>query len=305
MKGELIMDTNANLNTGKGLDVSKFAAVNALEHAPGRSDRYTFIPTTRVIDILANQGWYPAKVQEKRANKVENRGFQTHIIRFRQEKDLPVSTPYLYGYRRPAVVDSLIPEIVLKNAHDGTAAYELMAGIFRVVCTNGMIVADSMFAKHKIKHIGFQDQNVIEAVYDVVKTTPAIMGRIGDFRAIELDKPEQILMGQAALMVKYGEEGGADVRKYDPEELIRPIRREDRLEGTIRNSLWNVFQTLQEKTVEKGGRFARDEYGRRRKARAVASVSENVRINQGLWMLAEKMAELKGAAFKANLPAVV
>jgi hypothetical protein len=282
------------------VNLNRFASVMATDHSADTSSKFAFIPTTRVVDILERQNWVPSSVQEKRALKDSTRGFQTHLIRFRQPDNMQIAR----------VVGDLIPEIVLKNAHDGTAAFVLMAGIFRLVCSNGMIVADSMFASHKIRHIGFQDQNVIDAVFSVTEGTPKIMGRVNEFKQIELDKPEMLAMGEAALIAKYGQ-GEEDVpvaQRYDIERLVRPTRPQDRISqdyNAPRNTLWNTYNVIQEKLIEKGGRFARKEYEpaqgytsggfRTVKARGVKSVSENVRINQALWMLTEKMAILKGA----------
>ena len=293
-----IMRMGGNVND-RQVDLNRFASVMATDHSAGTSGKYSFIPTTRVVDILERHNWLPSNVQEKRALKEGTRGFQTHLIRFRQPDNMQLAR----------VVGDLIPEIVLKNAHDGTAAFILMAGIFRLVCSNGMIVADSMFASHKIRHIGFQDQNVIDAVFSVTESTPKIMGRVNEFKQIELDKPEQVLLGEAALVAKYGEPGEGEAplaQRYDVERLVRPIRTQDRISqdyNAPRNTLWNTYNVVQEKLIEKGGRFARKEYEpahgytsggfKTVKARGVKSVSENVRINQALWLITERMFELK------------
>ena len=285
--------------------LEKFSIVMAEGHSANTSNKFAFIPTTRVIDILERQEWLPAKASEKRVMKEENRGFQTHMIRFRKREDM----------NQVAVVGEFIPEIVLKNAHDGTASFSLMAGIYRFVCKNGAVVADSTFSTHKIKHIGFQDQNVIDAVFDVVKTTPLIMGKINDFKQITLSKPEQIVLAESAMIAKYGADNQEELEKlrtkFNLESLVLPTRYADTLTPEVRqsgdelrkadNSLWNTFNILQEKLVEKGGRFAIAEkssgYSSRgsiKKARGITSVTENIRVNQALWALAERMSELKG-----------
>jgi hypothetical protein len=32
-----------------------------------------------------------------------------------------------------------VPEIILLNSHDGSSSYQMIPGMFRFVCTNGMI----------------------------------------------------------------------------------------------------------------------------------------------------------------------
>jgi hypothetical protein len=162
------------------LELNNYKSVVAQNHGGKTTDRFAFIPTTRVIDILDKAGWVPAKIAERRCNKEENRGFQNHLIRFRRKEDLEVK----------AVVGEMIPEIIVKNAHDGSSCFNIMAGLFRFVCGNGMIIADSTFATHRIKHIGFQDENVIDAVSDIVKTTPLIANKVSEFKEIIISKPK-------------------------------------------------------------------------------------------------------------------
>ena len=270
------------------LELNNYKSVVATNNGGKTTDRFAFIPTTRVIDILEKADWVPAKIAERRCNKEENRGFQNHLIRFRRKEDLEIK----------AVVGEMIPEIIVKNAHDGSSCFNIMAGLFRFVCGNGMIIADSTFATHRIKHIGFQDENVIDAVSDIVKTTPLIANKVFEFKEIIVSKPEQLVFAEAALLAKYGKpEQGTISEKFNLESLITPMRNTDRFASSYNspvteNSLWNSFNILQEKLVEKGGRFARNNY-RTKRARAITSVSENVRVNQALWALTEKMAELK------------
>lgn len=269
------------------------ASVNQQEAYHGTSSKYAFIPTTRVIDVMKHMEWFPVKATEKKAKKEDKVGFQSHMIRFRNIADL----------ERPTEVNKLIPEIVLKNAHDGGGSFQMLAGLFRFICGNGMVVADATFQSHKIRHIGYQDQNVIDAVFDVVRTTPLIMNRVDDFKQVTLSVPEQLALGETALIAKYGQDTEEDIAegntlrtRYNLQRLVRPIRQADYMNPEV-NSLWNVTNILQEKLVEHGGRFAvkaEGSYGRIVKARGVKSVTENIRINQAIWALAEKMRELKG-----------
>ena len=262
------------------MDYQNFKSVMATGH--NKTDRFAFIPTTRVIDILEKERWMPIKVTEKRCHKEVNIGFQNHLIRFRRQEDMELE----------AIVNEMVPEIILKNAHDGTSQFQIMAGLYRFICANGMIIADSTFATHKIKHIGFQDQNVIDAVFDVVKTTPLIMSKVQEFKEIILNKNEQLVYAESALTAKYGNKENVS-SKFNLPSLITPIRNADMFDARGNNTLWNTFNVIQEKLVERGGRFAVKQTSRVGKSRGINSVTENVRVNQALWMLTEKMAELK------------
>jgi hypothetical protein len=268
-------------------DFSQYPSLITAAPSNRVSSRYTFIPTARIINVLADHGWQVSRIQEKRSRVDELRGFGEHIVRFRRQQD----------FAQLAVVGEHVPEIVLTGAHDGSAAWQMMFGLWRFVCGNGAVVAESEFASHRILHKGFQDQNVIDAVYEVVETAPRVLDRVRDWQAITLTGAEQIAFAEAAVVAKYGSD---DSSKYSPAHLIHPTRRDDLIIGTDYaggNTLWNTYNIVQEKLVEKGGRFAVNTGAHRRSntktARGIQSVGENVRVNQALWMLAEKMAALK------------
>lgn len=265
------------------IDITKYAAVMAAEKRQGLSDRYSFIPTTRVINVLERNGWLPSRVVEKNVRKVDNSGFQTHMIRFRRVVDM----------QRTTNVGEVIPEVVMTNAHDGHGYYEINAGLFRLICRNGAVVADGMFAAFKIKHIGYTDAKVKEAIEAVMDSTPRILSRINDFRQIELNHDEQMAFGLSALVAKYERPGEELEKEMSLERLVAPWREADRLDyNGGNNSLWNTYNVVQEKLVEKGARIRRSE-GVFKKARKIASVTENVRVNKALWTLTEAMAKLK------------
>jgi hypothetical protein len=264
------------------VDLGKFAAITQQQEKESLSDKYTFIPTTRVIDVMESKGWVPVRAQQAYA-KAANQGFQKHMVRFRQE-----------GVQSVLALDKVFPEIVVTNAHNGLSSFVIMAGLFRLVCLNGMVVADSTFHKHIIKHLGYADALVLAAIDQIADTTPRIASRVRDFDQIELTKDEQGIYAMAALTVKYGEEGAGE-RKFSPEHLIQPIRRDDN-----RPTLWATYNQVQEKLL-KGGRFEQNPKPGRRmvKSRPVTSVTEDVRINQGLWLLAEELAKHKGMSVAA------
>lgn len=260
-------------------DFTTYPSIMAATPSSRTSDRYAFIPTNRIIDILDHQGWKVSAVLEKNSRKDDKRGFGEHLVRFRREADFGIA----------AVVGEHVPEIVVNGSHDGTSAWDIMFGIYRFVCGNGAMVSEGQYATHKIKHVGFQDRNVIDAVAEVIETAPRVLDTIGAWKALPLEKHEQRILAESSVIAKYGEDKLAN---FDINRILQPVRRED-----VGGNLWTTFNSIQEKLVERGGRFAVNS-GRGRvikKARGIASVSENVRVNQALWMLADRMAQIKGA----------
>ncbi len=113
----------------KTVDVTRFDSVLAKAPAPTVSSRYTFIPTTRVLDILADYGWTPTKISETKTRKPEMKGFQKHIVRLMNNE-----------LNQSIGVQGSIPQIVVTNAHAGTAAFNLSIGLLEKVCLNGLVV---------------------------------------------------------------------------------------------------------------------------------------------------------------------
>ena len=152
-----------------------------------------------------------------------------------------------------------------------------------------------MFETHRIKHMGFAERYVEEAVESVMESIPRIADHVNEFREIELTKEERGIYAMAALSAKYGEEE-LQKKEFRIDRILMPLRSADQ-----DPTLWHTFNTVQEKLI-KGGRYAIKtdpdfpKYKTTVKAKEVKSISENVRINKALWMLTEKMAELKRAA---------
>ncbi len=146
---------------------------------------------------------------------------------------------------------------------------------------NGAVVSDGNFASINVRHSG-KPEGIIEASYSVVEQFPKVLESIERFSQLRLSAPQQEVFAAAALELKY-DAGSAPVT---PAVLVEPVRAED-----SERSLWNTFNTVQEKLVN-GGVKGRSASGRKVTTRKVSGVSENTRLNQALWTLTEKMADL-------------
>lgn len=263
------------------ISLEKFSSITQEAKAGKTSEKYSFIPTTRIISDLDRAGWFPVEAQEANA-KGDNKGFQKHLIRFRND----------------AVVSSgsrFQPEIVMTNAHNGKASFKLMGGGINFVCLNGLIVADSIVEEHTIRHQGYTEEVVNEAVYSIIEEMPKVYDSIERFQDIRLDQDEQFAFAKGALMLTFDDEQLEGVMLDDSaHKLMRPLRREEQ-DG----NLWNSFNVVQEKLI-KGGRFLKtnkDPLSRPKttKRRAVKSIDKNVDINRGLWAYAEALADIKAS----------
>lgn len=238
------------------------------------SEKYAFIPTIQVVDALRAEGFEPVKAMQSKT-RIEGKGeFTKHLIRFRRAQDLEV------------VRGTELPEIVLVNSHDRSSSYQLSAGIFRLVCSNGMVVKSSSFGDIKVQHSGNIVDRVIEGSYSIINDMPKVMEQVEGMKALTLDGHAQHAFAKAALELRYPtDEAGNSRSPIAAEQLLR-IRRYDDQTST----LWNTFQRVQENYI-KGGLRGTGTTGKRTSTRAISSVTEDVRLNKALWMLAEELGK--------------
>jgi hypothetical protein len=245
-------------------------SVLATEAHESRSERYTFIPTIDILRGMWKEGFAPYEVRQTRTRDVSKREFTKHLVRLR--------------HRSLLRSDAEVPEIILINSHDGAGSYQLMAGYFRFVCSNGLIAGD-VSTDMRVRHSGNVVDNVIEGSFEVLKNVQELDNKRDDMKGLILTRPEQQLLAQQAIALRWDEKAPITV------DRALQLQRHDDAKPT----LWNTFNTLQENLV-KGGQPGRAATGRRLTTRPVSGVSENVKLNRALWQLAEGMRQLKEAA---------
>ena len=123
------------------------------------SDKYQLYPTWEVVLKLQEEGWMPVMATEQRVRNLDNKGFQKHMIRFRNVNDLNLNT-------------GECAELVLTNSHNGLSAYRLQAGVFRMICSNGLVVPESTIGNVSVRHIGSTPVDVLEASFEVINQLP-------------------------------------------------------------------------------------------------------------------------------------
>lgn len=238
------------------------------------SERYAFIPTIQVVDALRGEGFLPVKAMQSKTRIVGKGDFTKHLIRFRRAQDLEIEK------------GTELPEIVLVNSHDRSSSYQLSAGIFRLVCSNGMIVKSSSFGDIKVQHSGNIVDRVIEGSYSIINDMPKVLEQVESMKAITLGNHEQHAFAKAALELRYPtNEAGNSRAPIEPDQLLKVRRYDDQT-----NTLWNTFQRVQENFI-KGGLRGTGTTGKRTTTRAIKSVTEDVRLNKALWMLAETLGK--------------
>lgn len=249
--------------------IARYApSVLAEEAHESRGERYAFIPTIHVLEGLRKEGFQPFEVRQTKCRDEGKRDFTKHLIRLRHADAI--------------TSQGEVPEIVLLNSHDGTSSYQLLAGLFRFVCSNGLIAGD-ICNDIRVRHSGRVVDDVIEGSYRVLDNIRLVQDRVEQYRAIDLAPEEQNAFAQSAALLRWDE----DKVPVDAERILAVRRWEDR-----KTDLWTTFNRAQENLLN-GGLRGRTTTGKRTTTRAVGGVNENVKLNKALWTLADSLARFK------------
>ena len=234
-----------------------------------RSERYSYIPTATVLTELRKEGFQPFMVCQTRVRDEGKREHTKHMLRLRHASQINGAEAN---------------EIVLLNSHDGTSSYQMLSGLLRFVCSNGLVFGDT-FADVRVPHKGDVTGQVIEGAFEVLQGFERVQESRDLMRGITLDDGESEVFARAALALKYD-----DPDKPAPiteSQILMPRRFEDR-----RPDLWSVFNRTQE-NLTKGGLSGRAANGRRQQTRPVQGIDSDIRLNRALWLLADGMRQLK------------
>lgn len=247
-----------------------------------RSARYAFIDTRALLAGLRKEGFEPVHAVQSRTRDETLTGFTKHMIRFRRA-GTEITGP-----------GQTVPEVVLINSHGGQSSYHLMAGLFRVICLNGLIAAAQEYASVRVPHSGNVADKVIEGAYTVLDESTRALEAATTWQGIPLSHDEQLVLARAAHTARFADHDGKVLTPIEPEQLLKVRRREDN-----DTSLWTTFNRVQENVI-RGGlvNFSHDDNGRSRRvsSRAVNGIDQNVGLNRAIWQLTEEMAKIKRAA---------
>lgn len=255
---------------------AKAPSVFAQEAYFDNSAKYRFISTFSILNALRDCGYQVTHASQSRTLIPGKKEFTKHMLRMRHSSVI-----------NPANVGDELPEIVLVNSHDRTSTYQIMLGIFRLVCSNGLIVASSTLDSIRVRHSGKDPfQNIIDTTAEVAAQGPVAMSRINRLKEIPLSPEEQIAFATAA------SELSPSSMEIEPRRLLNYRRYDDRANADGTSNLWKTSNVIQENLI-RGKILGRSTNGTLRRTSEIKSVKHNIDVNKALWTLTEKMAELK------------
>ena len=230
-----------------------------------RSEKYTFIPTSRVIDDMELLGWNVVGVQQ--SNSKVKAGYQKHLIRF-QNPDVWIDGE-----------DQVYPEVLLINSHDGSSSFQFRVGIFRLICSNGLVISTQDFNKIKIKHMGYSFDELQNTLKSIIDSLPLAVESMNKMKSIELEQDQMVDLAKQVLSIRFNNENV----ECDIMELLEPTRPQD-----SKNDLWTVFNRLQERMIRGSFNYVTTK-NKTRKARPVKNIDQDIKLNQEIFQAAYNM----------------
>ena len=238
------------------------------------TSRYGFIPTTELINAFERNDWVVTGSSEAKVRKPSNLGFQKHLIRFAHRSQLELNRSDRF-------------ETVLVNSHDGTSSLQLGAGIYRLACANGTIIADSLVASVRLGHVNLTLDRVLDASHQILGAAELVSSTVDLWKNTPITDEDAFHLSEQGIALRWPNLA-PDARPVTPATLLQARRVED-----TPKTLWHTFQRVQEGIIRGGVSDAEPRFNPRSKSnrrfglvRNLKSLTELVKVNQGLWQAA-------------------
>jgi len=231
------------------------------------SSKYIYIPTHTILSALEDEGFRVYEVAQARPHKkyAEREPYAKHMLRLRPEAP-----------KKRSLRDS-IPELVLLNAHDGTARYTLFVGMYRFICANGLIVGTT-YGGINIRHTGTETSRIVtDESMKLTNDFGRVVEMANDMKRVELKAKKQRALAEAALHLRWPH----DNAPIGPDHLLA-VRRE----ADAANDLWTLYNRIQENLMTGGMETRSFMFNRRSHVRPIQQIGQTVDINRQLWDLA-------------------
>ena len=266
--------------------------------SPEVSKKYSHIPTDKLIDDMKLLGWKAIDAKEVNARQKSTRGFQKHLVVFRNPdivinhnpngltKDSTSPTGWRNSdgtFGKKNSVDTVFPQILLTNSHDGKNAFTFTAGLFRMVCENGLVVSTNEFEKVAIRHMGYDFEELQKQVTEMTERLPLTVESMNKMIDTKMEQKSILKFAKDMLAVRFPED---ELRRItiDMDEFITPVRPEDK-----GDDLWSVFNVIQEKIIE--GDFDYTIGTKHRKARQIKNFKQDMDLNSKMFDIALEYAQ--------------
>lgn len=237
-------------------------AVFATSPSPKMTNKYEFVPTNEVMEMFDREGWQISSVKQT------GRGLHAvHELKYRNGQ-------------LPKVGDTVV-EAIIRNSHNGSATFSMGAGLFRLVCSNGLTVPTSVAERFSIRHNHFSLDEVRGLADAFSKKLPMIETSVSKMMEKELTEYEKVKFVGEAVKIRWA--NGLIPATINIEDILNPLRDEDK-----GDDMWRVFNVVQEKMM-RGGVSYTSPRGRKASLKGIKSIVASNNLNTKLWEAAELM----------------
>lgn len=239
------------------------------------SEDYSFVNSGDLIAELQKRGYRLVAADQQFSRKRDPRG-QEHVMRFRNENCLGTS---------PTLLDSF-PEIVILNSHNGRRALSAYMGLFRMICSNGMVAMDEELGFHRMRHFGKSNTQaaVVDVLGEMSRKASVMQNRIEMLDGIMLNPHEQNSLAREVAKAR-------GVPSWvEPHMVLESRRAMDARSEDGTRSLWVTFNVLQENLTKQQISY-QPEDGRARSIRPLSSAVRDVTANGAMWEVLSTFAE--------------
>jgi len=222
--------------------------------SPKVSDRYSFADSEYYLQKFIDADWFIHS-----ARQVSKSEYAPHQVILRNN-DI-------------ATVGDLLPQLIFTNSHNGIKKMTIDTGIYRLVCSNGLVVPTSITQYLSIKHLDLGNSTTDTIVNSFYEKVPIIMNNIDRMRNKILTNDEIDNFTYNALQIRFINAVGININ-----DVVKPLRIEDNSDD-----LWTVFNVVQEKLIRGGIQLPS-----KRHSRPINNFVNDNNINTKLWELAEQ-----------------
>jgi len=210
-----------------------------------------YIPTLDVITKLQDEGWKISGVAEQRG---KNRKITSNYVQL-QHPDFAV--------QNSKGKNEAFTSITLSNSCNGNRPLQMSLGMFRQVCTNGLVRFDQHAETEKIRHIEVNARDLDRFVISMNSKADKLLTEVNEMKHKGLSIEDMRKLAREAASLRY-----TNLDEINIDDLFAVNRVEDES-----NDLWTVFNRIQENLTHD-----------------VKNMNEDIRLNQQLFSLVENFA---------------
>lgn len=262
-------------------------AVYAHDYAEDLSTKYGNFNSANAIEVMSDYGYGVTQAAQVKGRSEKANIYGQHLMAFAKRHEINALSEHQ-------------PEIIFYNSHDGKSSMKLFAGIYRFVCSNGIIAGEG-FDQRMVHY-----KSNLDSFEDLLTYTAAKLEGVTDFtRKLQRIIPDEQTVNRfakQALSTRYDYFANVNDGRPPIESLVTNMfdaravqqalavtRRED-----MADDAWTIFNRVQESVLRGGFHVLgpRKRHTRRyigyKEAKAITSVKESVTINRKLWDIAQE-----------------